>query len=120
MAKPGVKGLRRLWFATHYSLKGLRSCWRAEASFRQEVLACLMLVPVGLWLGQDGVEKVLLAGSCFLVLIVELLNSSIEAAVDRFGDEYHVLSGQAKDIGSAAVMISLVLLALVWALVLVY
>jgi diacylglycerol kinase (ATP) len=120
MAKPGETGLTRIISASYNSFKGLSACWRNEAAFRQEVLLCLILVPLGLYLGNDGVEKSLLVGVCFLVLIVEILNSGIEAAIDRIGPEHHELSGLAKDLGSAAVFISLVLVALVWLFVLVF
>jgi len=117
MGKPGNTGLRRIINATSFSMAGFRAAWREEASFRQEVLLCVVLVPAGLWLGETAVERVLLIGSCWLVLIVELLNSGIEAVVDRVGVEHHRLSGQAKDLGSAAVMLSLVLALLIWALI---
>lgn len=120
MPKPGETGLRRVVSATRYSLNGLKTCWRGEAAFRQEIIACAVLLPVALLLGESGAEKALLVGSCLLVLVVELLNSAIEAVVDRIGDEYHSLSGQAKDLGSAAVFISLVLATAVWALVLFF
>ncbi|GIX21923.1 MAG: diacylglycerol kinase [Gammaproteobacteria bacterium] len=116
--KPGKTGLARLIDATGYSFKGLAFAWRHEAAFRQEVALGLLLIPLGLWLGETAVEKALLAGCCLLVLIVELLNTGIEAVVDRVGDEYHHLAGSAKDLGSAAVFISLLLTAFVWALLL--
>lgn len=118
MAKPGATGLRRVWSACGYSAKGLRSCWRHEAAFRQEALLGVVLVPLGLWLGEGGVEKALLVGAWLLVLVVEVLNTAIEAVVDRIGHEHHDLSGMAKDLGSAAVMLSLLMLTLVWGLVL--
>ncbi|HHX81867.1 MAG TPA: diacylglycerol kinase [Pseudomonadaceae bacterium] len=118
MAKPGETGLKRILSAAGYSAKGLCSCWQNEAAFRQEVLACIVLVPLALWLGENGVERALLIGVCVLVLIVEVLNSSVEAVVDRIGPEHHELSGLAKDQGSAAVMLALVNVAVVWGLVL--
>jgi len=111
-------GLTRIQRAFGYSLQGLRAALRHEAAFRQELMLAVLLLPLGLWLGEGGVEKALLAGSWILVLIVELLNSAIEATVDRFGPEHHDLSGRAKDIGSAAVMLSIGLAMLVWALIL--
>ncbi|MDR0780465.1 MAG: diacylglycerol kinase [Pseudomonadales bacterium] len=120
MAKPGERGLRRICSAMGYSLQGLRSCWRNEAAFRQELLAAVVLLPLGLYLGESGAQKALLVGALMLVLIVEVLNSSIEAVVDRIGHEYHDLSGLAKDLGSAAVMLSLLNVALVWGLVLLF
>jgi diacylglycerol kinase (ATP) len=118
MAKPGESGLKRILSAAGYSTKGLRSCWRNEAAFRQEVLASMVMIPLGLWLGETGLEKAVLIGVLLLVLIVEVLNSSIEAVVDRIGHEHHELSGLAKDQGSAAVMLSLLSVAIVWSLVL--
>lgn len=118
MAKPGETGLKRVVSAFHNSIRGMRGCWKNEAAFRQEVMLCVVLVPLGLWLGDGGLEKALLVGVCFLVLIVEILNSGIEAVVDRIGHEHHELSGLAKDLGSAAVFISLTLVGIVWWLVL--
>lgn len=112
-------GLTRILRAFGYSLAGFRACYRHEAAFRQEVLGALLIVPLGLWLGQGGIEKALLACSWLLVMIVELLNSAVEATVDRFGPEHHKLSGRAKDIGSAAVFLAISLSALVWALILI-
>jgi diacylglycerol kinase (ATP) len=117
MGKPGNTGFRRIVNATFYSLAGLRSAWRDEAAFRQEAALCLLLIPAGLWLGETAVERALLVGTCFIVLIVELLNSGIEAVVDRVGVEHHTLSGQAKDLGSAAVFMSLLLTLVVWLLI---
>ena len=111
-------GLTRIIRAFGYSLQGFRACYRHEAAFRQEVLAAVVLVPLGLWIGDGGVEKALLVGSWLFVMIVELLNSAIEATVDRFGPEHHKLSGRAKDIASASVFASISLAVLVWGLVL--
>lgn len=117
MGKPGNTGFRRILNATLFSFAGLKVAWRSEAAFRQESALCIVLVPSGLWLGQTAVERSLLIGTCLLVLIVELLNSGIEAVVDRVGLEHHALSGQAKDLGSAAVFLSLVLTVVVWGLI---
>jgi diacylglycerol kinase (ATP) len=117
MGKPGNTGFRRIVNATFFSLAGLRAAWQHEAAFRQELLLCIVMIPAGAWLGQTAVERALLIGSCLLVLIVELLNSGLEAIVDRVGLEPHRLSGQAKDLGSAAVLLSLVLTAVVWGLI---
>jgi diacylglycerol kinase (ATP) len=117
MGKPGNTGIRRIVNATFYSLAGLRAAWQQEAAFRQELMLAVVLIPTGAWLGRTAVERSLLIGSCLLVLIVELLNSSIEAIVDRVGLEPHRLSGQAKDLGSAAVFVSLVLVLVVWGLI---
>jgi diacylglycerol kinase (ATP) len=111
-------GLTRLFNAAGYSWAGLCAAWRHEAAFRQELLLLALFGPAGLWLGEGGVEKALLLGSLLLVVIVELLNSAVEAVVDRTGAEHHVLSGRAKDLGSAAVLVSLLLAGSVWGLVL--
>jgi diacylglycerol kinase (ATP) len=100
------------------SRKGLIGAFREEEAFRQELLFALVVIPIGLWVGHNGVERALLIAPVFLILIVELLNSAIEATVDRIGLERHALAGLAKDIGSAAVMVSFVLLGVVWLLVL--
>jgi diacylglycerol kinase (ATP) len=115
-AKP--RGFTRLLRAFGASAQGLGGAFREEAAFRQELAFALIAIPLGLWLGHGGVERALLVAPVLLVLIVELLNSAIEAAIDRIGLERHHLSGLAKDIGSAAVLLSFVLLAVVWALVL--
>jgi diacylglycerol kinase (ATP) len=117
MGKPGNTGLRRIVNATFFSLAGLREAWLHESAFRQETLLCVVLIPAAFWVGQTAVERSLLIGSCLLVLIVELLNSGVEAVVDRVGDEPHRLSGRAKDLGSAAVLMSLALLVVVWGLI---
>lgn len=106
-------GLSRIWHAAGYSLSGLRAGWN-EKAFRQEALAAIVLLPAALWLGRGWTETALLAGSVMLVLIVELLNSGIEAVVDRVGPEWHALSKQAKDMGSAAVLLALLLWAGIW------
>jgi diacylglycerol kinase (ATP) len=98
--------------------KGLKGCWREEAAFRQECLLALIVVPLGIWVGHTGVERVLLISPMLFVLVVELLNSGIEAAIDRIGPERHELSGLAKDLGSAAVFISFLILGLAWVLIL--
>jgi diacylglycerol kinase (ATP) len=112
-----ASGLRRIVNATRYSAAGLRAAWRHEAAFRQECVLAAFLIPAGVWLGRSAAERSLLIGTCLLVLVVELLNSAIEAVVDRIGPEHHALSARAKDLGSAAVLMSLVLGAVVWALV---
>ena len=117
MGKPGNTGLRRIINAAFFSFAGFRAAWRDEAAFRQELLLCVVLIPAGFWLGRTAVERSLLIGSCLIVLIVELLNTGIENVVDRFGSEQHRLSGQAKDLGSAAVFTSLVLTLVVWGLI---
>ena len=117
MAKPGNTGIRRIFLATRYSALGITAAWRNEAAFRQELLLVIVLLPVAIWLGQTGLERAVLVACLFIVLIVELVNSALEAAIDRHGDELHELSGRAKDMGSAAVLMSLLLLAVVWGLI---
>ena len=112
------KGLVRILSAFCNSWKGFRGAFREEAAFRQELALAAVLAPLGLYLGHNGIERALLVGPIFIFLIVELLNSAIEATVDRIGLERHALSGLAKDIGSAAVFLSFLFLAVVWALVL--
>ena len=107
-------GLNRLWHATGYSIAGLRAGW-GETAFRQEAIAACVLLPASLWLGRSWVEVALLAGSVLLLMIVELLNTGIEAAIDRIGPEWHALSKRAKDMGSAAVLLSLILCTGIWA-----
>lgn len=119
MTKPGKTGISRVIGAAGYSWKGLCAAFKNEAAFRQELLLLLVLTPVALWLGLDGIDYALLIGSLLLVLIVELLNSAVEAVVDRIGSEQHELSGRAKDIGSAAVFVALANAALIWFFVLV-
>src|SRR3954463_6665737 len=111
-------GFTRMFRAFGASMKGLSGAFREEAAFRQELGLAVAGIPLGLWLGHTGIERALLIAPMFLVLVVELINSAIEATVDRIGLERHTLSGLAKDIGSAAVFSSLTLLAVVWLLVL--
>jgi len=108
------RGLKRLLAATGFSLIGIRTAWQSEEAFRQEVLLAAVLLPAALWLGTTAVERVLLAATVLLVLIVELLNTAVEYTVDRIGTDHHELSGRAKDIGSAAVLLSLLLWGLTW------
>ena len=112
-----LDGLRRLVSATRYSLQGLQAAWRYEPSFRQEVVAICVLVPVAIWLAESIDQWLWLTLSCLLVVITELLNSAVEAAVDRWGAEQHELIGRAKDLGSASVFMALVFFFLVWSLV---
>jgi diacylglycerol kinase (ATP) len=112
------RGLTRVLRALTASLQGLGGAFREEAAFRQELALAALVIPLGLWLGHSGVERALLIAPMLLILIVELLNSAIEATVDRIGFERHALAGLAKDIGSAAVFMSFVLLTAVWLLVL--
>ena len=107
------RGLHRMLHATRYSMLGLRAAW-GEAAFRQEAIAALVLVPAAFWLGRSWIEVSLLAGSVLLLMIVELLNTAVEAAIDRIGPEWHALSARAKDLGSAAVLLSLLLCTGIW------
>jgi diacylglycerol kinase (ATP) len=115
----GETGLKRVLSATRNSIAGLREALRCEDAFRQELILAAVLVPAGLWIGTTGVQKALLIGSVLLVLIVELLNSAIEATVDRISFENHRLAKRAKDIGSAAVMLTLLNAALIWGLIVI-
>lgn len=117
MANHNQKGFGRLWRATLYSLAGIRAAWTHEAAFRQEVLLSAILAPAAFWLGGSTVERLMLLGSCLIVLITELLNSAVEAAIDRISDDKHRLSARAKDLGSAAVFISLWLAGITWGLI---
>jgi len=114
----GKTGIQRLWNALGYSLQGLTSALRHEDAFRQESLLAALLIPTALFLPVGGTEKALMIASVLLVLVVELLNSAVEAAVDRISLENHLLAKRAKDIGSAAVFLSLINVAVVWALIL--
>jgi diacylglycerol kinase (ATP) len=111
-------GMTRLLRAFGYSFQGFRHAWREEAAFRQELLLSLLLVPAGLYLGRSGVERAMLVSPMMLILVVEILNSAVEAVVDRSGTERHPLAGMAKDMGSAAVMLSFAMLGTVWLLIL--
>ena len=110
----GKSGVQRIWNAFHYSLDGLCAAFRHEDAFRQELLLAAVLLPLGLWLGVGGLEKAMLTAPVLLVLVVELLNSAVEATVDRISLDDHLLAKRAKDIGSAAVLLSFVMLAAVW------
>ena len=115
-----TSGPPRLARALGSTWRGLAAAWREEAAFRQECLLALVVVPLGLWLGDDGIERALLVGPMFVVLAIELVNSALEATVDRIGIERHPLSAVAKEMGSAAVFVAFVLLALNWLLVLAW
>ena len=111
-------GMTRLLRAFGYSFQGFRHTWREEAAFRQEVALAIVVIPLGVYLGRSGVERALLVSPMLLILVVEILNSAVEAVVDRSGTERHPLAGMAKDMGSAAVMLSFALLGTVWFLIL--
>jgi len=115
MYKPGSRGALHFLDAFRYSMKGIKAAWRNEAAFRHlAILACLF-IPLGYWIAESAVEQALLSGSCLLVLMCEMLNSAIEAVVDRVGTEEHPLSGQAKDLGSAATFFAMLIFLSVWA-----
>ena len=118
MQKKSGDGVGRIIRAFTWSMAGIRQAFTHEAAFRQECFLFVVMAPIGLWLGKTGIERALLIGSLFVILIVELLNSGIEAAVDRISDEQHQLAGMAKDMGSAAVFLSLVNGLVIWLLVL--
>jgi len=116
----GTTGPVRLSRAFASTWRGFRAAWREEEAFRQECLLAVLVVPLGLWLGHDGVERALLVGPMFFVLAIELINSAVEATVDRIGVERHPLSAIAKELGSAAVFVAFLLLGLNWLLVLAW
>jgi len=114
----GKKGLTRLWNALGYSRDGLSAAWKNEAAFREEVLLAAITIPLAFYLGKTGIDRALLVGSILLILIVEILNSGLEAVVDKASPEKHELAKRAKDMGSAAVLLSLINAAAIWACVL--
>ena len=118
MQKKSGVGLGRISRAFTWSMAGIRQAFSHEAAFRQECFLCVIMAPLGLWLGKTGTERALLVGSLFVILIIELLNSGLEAAVDRISEEQHELAGRAKDMGSAAVFLALVNALVIWLLVL--
>jgi len=120
MAGSGNTGLTRIIKAFGFSMQGLKAAYRLEEAFRQEVWLLIITLPFALWLGETGIEKALLIGSILLLLIVEILNSAIEATVDRFGGEQHELSGRAKDMASAGVFLAMVNAAMIWLLILFF
>lgn len=115
---PTKKGIARLIAATHYSAAGMRAAFQSEEAVRMEVAAFVVMAPLGFWLGSTDVEKVLLVGSLVLVILMELMNTAIEKAIDRVGKDYHELSRVAKDIGSATVLISIALVLFTWTVLL--
>ncbi|MBY7666822.1 diacylglycerol kinase [Vibrio anguillarum] len=117
--KPGRTGMSRLFYATGYSMKGLQAAWKNEAAFRQEIVASIILIAITFFLPVNELEQLMMIGSLVLIVIVELMNSAVEAVVDRVGSEWHELSGRAKDIGSAAVLIALLFAAFTWIFILV-
>ncbi len=116
--KNEATGIRRIISAFRFSIQGLKSCYQSETAFKQEVWAAILLVPLSFWVTTVSIERVLLILPIFIVLIIELINTAVESLVDRVGNEYHVLSGKAKDLGSAAVWLSLLLVILTWSIIL--
>jgi diacylglycerol kinase (ATP) len=112
------RGPGRILKATMWSMQGLKAAWLHESSFRLEVYLLVVLAPLAVWLGQNGIERSLLIGSCLLVLAGELLNSAVEALIERYGPEYHELAGRAKDMGSAAVFVLMMNVLLCWSFIL--
>lgn len=115
---PISREIKRLISATGFSVQGLRHAWRGEAAFRFEVVVAVFLLPLALWLPVTTLERIVLVATVLLVLIIELLNSAVEAAIDRVGTEIHPLSARAKDLGSAAVFVALILVVFTWATIL--
>jgi diacylglycerol kinase (ATP) len=120
MAKTTSLGFKRLINAFRFSMQGFKAAYAGEEAFRQEVAVLVLAIPLAFWLGESALEVALLIGSVLLVLVVELINSAIEAVVDRFGGELHVLSGQAKDMGSAAVLLVSINALIIWVAVVVF
>ncbi len=120
MANSSNRGFTRIIKAAGYSWQGVCAAYCNEEAFRQEVWLCSVMIPLGLYLGNNGIEKALLVSSVMLLPLVEILNSALEAVVDRFGEEQHELSGRAKDMASAAVALAIILMVVVWTLVLVF
>ena len=118
--KPGKTGIARIITAGGYSWQGFRAAYQHEAAFRQELFLGIILIPLALWLGKTGLESALMIACLLIVLIAEIINSAIEAVVDRFGSEMHELSGRAKDMGSAAVFLALLNTIVVWFLILFF
>ncbi len=116
----GKSGIRRLINATRYSWQGYKAAWKTEEAFRQEAILAIIMIPVAIFLPVDLVEKLLMISTVVLVVIVEIINSAIEATIDRFGNEIHPLSGKAKDLGSGAVLLALCLCGGVWLSILIH
>ncbi|VAW72587.1 Diacylglycerol kinase [hydrothermal vent metagenome] len=114
MADSGNTGLKRIIKAAGFSWQGIKAAYENEAAFRQEVALSSVLIPLAVWLGENATQMALMISSVLLVLLVEILNSAIEAAIDRHGEEHHPLSGRAKDMGSAAVMFAFIYLLVIW------
>ena len=111
------QGIKRLFFAGYYSWLGIKAGWRSEAAIRQEIIAIAILIPISFWFDISHIERILMILSLLLILIVELINTAVESVVDRIGSEFHQLSGKAKDLGSAAVLLALLTATAVWLLI---
>jgi diacylglycerol kinase (ATP) len=117
LGNSNAKGIRRIINAGKYSAAGFKAAWINEEAFRQEITLAILVVPSGLWLGQSWTQRAILVGIYFIIPLTELLNSAIEATVDRVGQERHELSGRAKDLGSAAVVLSICIALIVWVII---
>ena len=117
MEKGKKKGIKRLANAFYYSIAGFKSAWKNEEAFRQEIIIAIFIIPAGLLIGETFTQKAILVGVYFIIPLVELINSAIEAIVDRVGTEHHELSGRAKDLGSASVFLSICIALITWALI---
>lgn len=117
MFKISTRGIRRIINAFRYTFAGFRAAWVNEEAFRQEMIVAIFVIPLGIWLGTSAIERAVLIGIYFIIPVTELLNSAIEAIVDRVGEEPHELSGRAKDIGSAAVFLSICITIIVWIII---
>jgi len=120
VSKTGATGLKRICNAFVYSCQGLKSAFINEAAFRQEVVLAIILIPIALWVNVTIVERVMMISSIGLIMVVELLNSAVEAVVDRIGPEHHELAGRAKDMGSAAVLVMMLIAGLIWVSILFF
>jgi diacylglycerol kinase (ATP) len=118
MAKPGNTGLMRIFRAFGFSMQGFAALWKNEAAFRQELMLAVVMVPAAVWVARNALELSLLLLPLFIVVITEIVNSAVEAVVDRISDEHHELAGRAKDMGSAAVFVALTMTAVIWGIVL--
>ena len=117
LSNPNNRGIRRILNAFRYTFAGLRAAWINEEAFRQEIILVILIIPLGIWLGNSGTQKALLIGFYLVIPLTELLNSAIEAVVDRIGKEHHELSGRAKDLGSAAVFLGICTAVTVWLII---
>lgn len=117
MAKEKNRGVKRIINAFRYTFTGLKAAWVHEEAFRQEIILLIVVIPLGIWIGASGTQRAILIGFYLNIPLMELLNSSIEAIVDRVGEEHHVLSGRAKDLGSAAVFLSICIAVITWGII---